>query len=82
MQEKTTGTNAAGHPLRRRPIFDIEVRAERENPLDRAGRNELMLSLFRAGLFDPDNRVAASLALSGMNFDGVDDLRVAVAPTT
>ena len=82
LQEKTTGTNAAGHPLRRRPIFDIEVRAERENPLDRAGRNELMLSLFRAGLFDPDNRVAASLALSGMNFDGVDDLRVAVAPTT
>lgn len=82
LQEKTTGVNAAGHLLRRRPIFDIEVRAERENPLDRAGRNELMLSLFRAGLFDPDNRVAASLALSGMNFDGIDSLRTAVAPNT
>lgn len=82
LQEKTTGVNAAGHLLRRRPIFDIEVRAERENSLDRAGRNELMLSLFRAGLFDPDNRVAASLALSGMNFDGIDSLRTAVASNT
>ena len=75
-----TGTDAAGNPLRRRPVFDIDVRAERENPLDRAGRNELMLSLFRAGMFDPDRRAAAALALSDMDFDGIDALRAAVAP--
>ena len=75
-----TGTDAAGNPLRRRPVFDIDVRAERENPLDRAGRNELMLSLFRAGMFDPDRRAAAALALSDMDFDGIDALRAAVDP--
>lgn len=56
LRDRVTGTDAAGNPLRRRPVFDIDVRAERENPLDRAGRNELMLSLFRAGMFDPDRR--------------------------
>lgn len=80
LRDRVTGTDAAGNPLRRRPVFDIDVRAERENPLDRAGRNELMLSLFRAGMFDPDRRAAAALALSDMDFDGIDALRAAVAP--
>ena len=80
LRDRVTGTDAAGNPLRRRPVFDIDVRAERENPLDRAGRNELMLSLFRAGMFDPDRRAAAELALSDMDFDGIDALRAAVAP--
>lgn len=75
LQDKEIGRDAGGQPLSRRPIFDIEVRAERETPLDRAGRNELMLSLFEAGMFDPDRRAAAEAALSGMDFDGIDSLR-------
>jgi hypothetical protein len=79
LRDRETGTDASGRQLLRRPMFDIEVRAERENPTDRAGRNELMLSLFQAGLFDPDRRHAAAMALSGMDFDGIDMLRAAVS---
>ena len=31
-------------------------------------------------MFDPDRRAAAALALSDMDFDGIDALRAAVAP--
>lgn len=75
LQDKPTGTGADGMALFRRPVFDIEVRAERENPLDRTGRNQLMLELFRAGLFEPTNRIAAERALAGMEFEGIDVLR-------
>jgi hypothetical protein len=64
--------------LYRHPAFDIEVRAEREDPLDRAGRNQLLLELYRAGLFDPNNRDAAERALAGMDFEGIDSLRAGI----
>ena len=75
LQDKPTGTGSDGSALYRRPVFDIEVRAERENPLDRTGRNQLMLELFRAGLFEPANRIAAERMLAGMDFEGVELLR-------
>jgi hypothetical protein len=78
LQDKLTGTGADGFALYRRPVFDIDVRAERENPLDREGRNRLMMELFRAGLFEPANRAAAERTLAGMDFEGVDVLRAAV----
>ncbi len=76
--DKQTGMAAHGIPLYRRPVFDIDVRAERDSPLNRTGRNELMLELFRAGMFDPSNRAAAGVALSGMDFDGVETLRTSL----
>jgi hypothetical protein len=79
LRDKTTGVGADGLALYRHPVFDVEVRAERENPLDRAGRNRLLLELYRAGLFDPDNREAAERALAGMDFEGIDLLRAALA---
>ncbi len=78
LQDKLTGTGADGFALYRRPVFDIDVRAERENPLDRTERNQLMLELFRAGLFESANRAAAERTLAGMDFEGIDVLRAAV----
>lgn len=78
LQDKPTGTGADGTVLYRRPVFDIVVRAERENPLDRAERNGLMLELFRAGLFDPANQAAAERTLAGMDFEGIEALRAMV----
>lgn len=75
LQDRPTGTGTDGLALYRRPVFDIEVRAERETPLDRTGRNQLLLELFRAGLFSPENREAAVRVLAGMDFDGVELLR-------
>lgn len=78
LQDRETGVDAAGQPLYRRPVFDIDVRAEKESPLDRMSRNDLMLELFKAGMFDPANREAARMALSGMDFEGVSALRAAM----
>ncbi len=75
LQDRPTGKGADGAVLYRRPVFDIDVRAERENPPDRAERNQLMLELFSVGLFDPANRTAARMALAGMDFEGVEVLR-------
>jgi hypothetical protein len=82
LQDKVTGTGGDGGETYRHPVFDIEVRAERENPLDRAGRNRLMLELYRAGLFEPANRTAAERTLSGMDFEGIDILRSVLAGTS
>ncbi len=79
LQAKPSGTGTDGESLYRHPVFDIEVRAERESPLDRTGRNELMLSLFRAGFFDPDRASAAEIALAGMDFEGKDRIRATMA---
>ncbi len=78
LQDRAVGVDGEGQPLYRHPVFDIEVRAEREQPLERSERNELMLALFSAGFFDPDRRTAAECALAGMDFEGIDALRVAV----
>lgn len=75
LRDKATGTGMEGEALYRHPVFDVEVRAERRDPLDRAGRNRLMLELYRAGLFEPANRTAAERALTGMDFEGVELLR-------
>lgn len=75
LAERQTGRDAAGNPLFRCPVFDIDVRAEHQTPLDRTGRNELMIRLFLAGALDPDRETAACRMLSGMDFDGIGKLR-------
>ena len=75
LQERADGVDAQGETLFRRPCFDVEVRAVRQTPVDRQEQNQLMLDLFRAGMFDGDNREAAKKALSGMNFRGVEGIR-------
>lgn len=79
LADRQTGTDAAGNPLYRRPVFDIDVRAETQSPMERTARNELMLSMFNAGMFDADKRQAAALALSGMSFEGADTLRAGMS---
>ena len=74
LQETPVGVDADGTCLYRRPIFDIEVRAEREDPLDRAERNRLMLDLFRAGAFNPENAPAAERMLAGLDLGGQESL--------
>ncbi len=81
LQDKSSGKGSDGERYYRHPTFDIEVRAERSSPLDRTGRNELMLELFRAGFFDPARASAARTALAGMDFEGIDALRSAIACT-
>ncbi len=78
LREAAVGAGADGELLYRRPVFDLEVRAERRSALDRSERNQLMLELFRAGVFDAERASAAEQALAGMDFEGIDSLRAAM----
>lgn len=56
----------------RRPIFDIEVSAEKQSPFSRAAQNETIKELYGMGLFAPENAVAALTTIDAMQFEGKD----------
>lgn len=75
MVEKECGVLADGTPAARRAIFDIDVRAEKKDPYTRYSHNEMMMELYRMGVFDKENAGAAAMLLSGMDFSGAATLR-------
>lgn len=75
IKERVTGTLPDGTPLSRRPIFDIDVRSERQDPYTRYSYNETLKELYQMGVFDPENAAAAKILLDGMDFPGVDRIR-------
>ncbi len=77
--ERVIGTAADGTPLCRRPVFDIDVRAEKKDPYTRLSHNETLKDLYKMGVFDPQNAAAAGVLLSAMDFAGVERLREQVA---
>ena len=77
--ERITGTLSDGTPVSRRPIFDIDVRAEKKDPYTRLSHNETLKDLYRMGVFDPKNAAQASILLSAMDFSGIGRLREQVA---
>lgn len=76
--ERCAGVGADGEERYYRPVFDIDVSAEQQNPQDRLARNQLMLHLYEAGMLGEGQEVAALRALSGMDFDGIGGLRAAL----
>lgn len=54
----------------RLPIFDIDVRAQRSNPYTTAVNNQMMMDMFRSGMFSPDAADASIIALECMSFEG------------
>lgn len=54
----------------RRPIFDIIVRAQKNNPYSTLSNNETAMNLYNMGFFAPQNADAALAALKIMDFDG------------
>ncbi len=79
IKEQQTGLSVNGTPLSRRPIFDIDVRAEKQNPYTRYSYNEMLKSLYTMGVFDPANAAAAEVLLDAMDFPGVENLRARIA---
>ena len=75
MTEHKNGALADGTPAARRAIFDIDVRAEKKDPYTKYSHNEMMMELYRMGVFSPENARQASLLLSGMDFSGAAVLR-------
>ena len=79
--ERQNGTSATGEPHYYRPVFDIDVRAEKQSPHSRAERNALMLSLYESGMLDEGRETAALRALEGMEFEGVSALKASLKAT-
>lgn len=65
-QDGTFGTYIG----RRKPIFDIKVSAQTASPFSKISQNELALQLYNAGMFNPEMKSQAAIALSMMDFEG------------
>lgn len=76
LQDRVTGTDTEGRPLLHRPLFDLDIRAEKNTPLDRNARNEMMFRLYESGLLTPGQETEALRALSCMDFEGIETLRL------
>ena len=59
----------------RLPVFDIEVRAQRENAYTKMSQNELALQFFGNGMLNPNMTDQALIALEMMDFRGKDELK-------
>lgn len=77
--EQPLGALEDGSPITRRPVFDIDVRAEKKDPYTRLSHNENLKELYSMGVFEPQNAAAAGVLLSAMDFSGIGQLRRQVA---
>jgi hypothetical protein len=59
----------------RKPVFDIAVKARVADPLSREAANELALTLYEKGAFDPAQREQTLILLEMMDFDGIGKIR-------
>lgn len=58
----------------RKPVFDIKVCAEKSSPFSKISQNELALQLYSAGIFNPEMRSQAVMALNMMDFEGKEQV--------
>ena len=58
----------------RRPVFDIEVSAEKQSPFSRAAQNETIKELYGMGMFAPENALPALVTIDAMQFEGKERL--------
>lgn len=61
--------------LYRRPVFDIEVRAQKKSPFSRMEQNERAMELYKAGFFNPQRAQEAMGALEMMDFEGIESVK-------
>lgn len=58
----------------RHPLFDLEITTEKNSTYSRMAQNELMLSFFNSGFFNPQTASQALACLQMMDFDGKEEL--------
>lgn len=58
----------------RLPVFDIEVKAQKESPYTRMSQNELAIQMMSMGVFNPQMAQQSMMLLDMMDFDGKDEL--------
>nr|UVY68392.1 MAG: portal protein [Bacteriophage sp.] len=63
----------------RKPVFDIEVSAQKSSEYTRLSQNELALQFYQLGFFDPTRADQALATLDMMDFDGKDEISQKIA---
>ena len=58
----------------RKPIFDIQVSAQKQNAYSKMAQNELALQLLKAGVFDPGQADQSAALLGMMDFNRKEEL--------
>ena len=61
--------------LKSKPIFDLQVTAEKKSPFSRAAQNEMAKELYSMGLFNPEVAEPALVCLDMMDFEGKDEIK-------
>lgn len=72
--DQLMGYDSAGLPLYRRPAFDLKVKVMKRNPYSKMQQMEYAKEFYSAGMFNPENAQAASIALKMMEFEGKDEV--------
>ena len=62
-------------PALRLPVFDLEIRAQRENAYTKMSQNELALQFYDKGLLNPQMTDQAMIVLDMMEFRGKEELK-------
>ena len=62
-------------PGQRLPVFDIDVRVQREDGFTRLSQNELAMQFYNNGMLNPQMVDQALIVLDMMDFRGKDELR-------
>ncbi len=75
IKEQVIGTTPEGVEMIRKPIFDIKIKAQKQNPFSRMEQNERAKELYGLGFFNPEAAQQALIALSMMDFEGIDKIR-------
>jgi len=60
--------------LFRKPIFDIDVKAQKQNPFSTLAQNETAMNLWNSGLLDPQRAQMAIPVIKMMTFEGKDEI--------
>lgn len=80
LMEQSMGTVGVDNTeLFRKPIFDIDVKAQKQNPYSTLSQNETAMNLYNAGFFNPEMAQAAIPALKMMTFEGKKEVEDYVA---
>ena len=71
--EQSIGT-VGENELFRKPIFDISIKAQKQNPYSTLSQNETAMNLYNAGFFDPQRAQSSLAALKLMTFEGKKEI--------
>lgn len=71
---KSDGNIGGGYNLLRKPVFDIKIVPQKQNPYQKAQQNELAKELFSLGMLSPQRKEEARIAIKMMDFDGKEEV--------